>query len=341
MTPHWYYSHAGLTHGPFSMEQIKQHAAKKLVLESDLLWQGGFEKDAVMAQAALDFFHLPVPASPPLDWLEDVAQLERIGPLPGPLPCKENPEWLDDLRLWYGLELFAGAAISPKPANMSQTGRIPDWMEGWITAPTPKISNKAEVPVSAAKLPEKPAAQKVPPHPKPIKTFKAVPLAAPVSPPKPAVASLSTQSPPALESKVKPTPPLAIPVIQTSPANAEALLVARAIQEIGIDLKTGQVLNPDKFRTWQKSAHAQQPAVTNKSLFEVFRKARTAIENWVDEESCRQLILSGDLEKIKKDVQLMAIFSQFQGYGSPMQEKLANHLEFMVENRRKYYAACS
>jgi hypothetical protein len=80
--------------------------------------------------------------------------------------------------------------------------------------------------------------------------------------------------------------------------------------------------------------------VSNQSLFEVFRKARTAIENWVDDDSRRSLVLTGDLNWIQKEPSLAAIFRQFQGYGSSMQEKLTQHLEFMVQNRRKYYAAC-
>ena len=73
----------------------------------------------------------------------------------------------------------------------------------------------------------------------------------------------------------------------------------------------------------------------------VFRRGRTAVEHWVDEDSHRPLVLAGDLSTIKKDVLLLAIFRQFQGFGAAMQEKLMHHLEFMVENRRKYYTACS
>ena len=105
--------------------------------------------------------------------------------------------------------------------------------------------------------------------------------------------------------------------------------------------RPGRIVDAVKFRTWQKAAHSKKTGLTNESLFEVFRKARTAIENWVDEDSRRALVLSGDIDAIKKDAQLSALLRQYDGFGSALRDKLIHHLEFMVENRRKYYAACS
>jgi hypothetical protein len=38
---------------------------------------------------------------------------------------------------------------------------------------------------------------------------------------------------------------------------------------------------------------------------------------------------------------VLTIVSSYQGYGPVMQEKLWKHLDFLVINRRKFYAAFS
>jgi hypothetical protein len=404
MIGQWYYSHDGVIHGPFTAAEIKQHAARKNLTASDWIWQGGPErKDAVPAEAAFDFARLPLVVSAGPDWLTDVAKVERKGPLPGPESSKENPEWLEDLRLWYGLELY-GAAKTQTPEKALQTGGVPDWLESWITPAAPKTS-KASPPAGARTSQAKPLTPTMPPiskstdspappvddpsylpqassavpksHEKPI-TAAAVPKSMlPVVPADvaasqvhpsampptnlaeatlrdkpvdkaPAAPSAATPSPSRPTSPLsaptgpRPVSPVHEPFGKTKPTRtAEDVLAEKTIQETGFDPGTGQILDPDKFRQWQCASHASQPAVSNESLFEVFRKARIAVEHWVDEDSHRPLILAGDLSTIKKDVLLLAIFRQFQGFGPAMQEKLMHHLEFMVENRRKYYAACS
>jgi hypothetical protein len=282
MTGDWYYSHGGSTHGPFSMEEIREHAARKQLLESDLVWQGSRGPDsAIVAEAALDFSNLPVTASPAPDWLKDIAQDERKGPVPGPLPSKESPDWLDDLRVWIALDLYASAQASRETGTL-QTAAIPDWLESWLEPAAPATGPAAQ---SAAPSVQE-HAKKADPAPKP-----------------------------------------------------EDALAEKAMVETGFDLKTGQILDPERFRRWQKESHSKQTAITNESLFETFRKARTAVENWVDADEHVSLILAGDLSAVKQDARLQAIFQQYEGFGLSMQQKLVHHLEFMVENRRKYYAA--
>ncbi len=41
MNDRWYYSHNGMEHGPFSEAEIRDLAAQKALLESDLIWQEG------------------------------------------------------------------------------------------------------------------------------------------------------------------------------------------------------------------------------------------------------------------------------------------------------------
>jgi hypothetical protein len=147
MNNSWYYSHGSLVQGPLSIEQIKQHAARKMLLESDLIWQGEDGRaGAIEARGALDFASLPKIASPKPDWLDDIAADEKTGPVPGPLAAQEVPEWLDDLRLWYGLELYVAEKTSP-PTELSvlPIGGMPDWLEGWLVPDKPRVVNDVRV----------------------------------------------------------------------------------------------------------------------------------------------------------------------------------------------------
>jgi len=114
------------------------------------------------------------------------------------------------------------------------------------------------------------------------------------------------------------------------------------LQASGLDLQTGRVVDTEKFHRWKKQ-HAQSASVgrpvSNASLFETFRKARTSVEGWVDEESNRLCILESNPEEIKRKPEIQAILNEYAGYGLEMREKLLRHLEFMIENRRKYYKA--
>ena len=137
MNGQWYYSHGGITHGPFSNEEIRERAARKMLLENDWLWQGSREpKDAFPAQAALDFSNLPLVVSPIPDWLADVAEVESQDLLASPVASKEAPDWLEDLRLWVGLDFYAAEKKSPNSAGSAiKTDGIPDWLDGWIAPP--------------------------------------------------------------------------------------------------------------------------------------------------------------------------------------------------------------
>ena len=137
-----------------------------------------------------------------------------------------------------------------------------------------------------------------------------------------------------------PTMPVALrvpPVASTNP------LVEKIRQLSGFDLETGQILDPVKFAKWKQqqtqSGTAGQPAVSNASLLEVFRKGRSAIEAWVDDDKNRSSVMHAVADEIKTNQEIQAILHQYMNYGKGLQEKLLRHLEFMVENRRNYYKA--
>jgi hypothetical protein len=159
-----------------------------------------------------------------------------------------------------------------------------------------------------------------------------IPLATPVGAP------AAPKPPP--KTVVRPPQPQPAPS-KPPPPKAEDELVEKTIRESGFDPRTGRIVDPDKFRQWKKSERSAgaQPGVTNASTFEVFRKARTAIEQWVDDDGNRLRVLHGDLSEIKQQPGVRAIFNEYAGYGYEMLEKLTRHLDFLIQNRRKYYQA--
>src|SRR5262249_6704416 len=114
----WFYAHAGATFGPLSVDEIKEHIARRALAESDLVWrEGAAEKVA----AATVFAFAPPPAVP--DWLADVVAVEKKELPISPAVARETPEWLEDLRLWVALdqykpgwELFNQAGKGPAEA---------------------------------------------------------------------------------------------------------------------------------------------------------------------------------------------------------------------------------
>ncbi|MBI3821980.1 MAG: DUF4339 domain-containing protein [Planctomycetes bacterium] len=309
MKGQWFYSHDNVKHGPFTVKEIEKRIADKLLAADDWVWQAGKNELVVAARSVFEFPHAP--ALP--DWLADVAAAEQKPALPPPAPGSDVPEWLEDLKLWVELEYVPPAppskpTVEIAPALAPGVQHTPDWLADWL-APTPAKSPPAAPP------PVAPTAERPTPPPEP-----APPAAAPVAPPPAA-----------------PAPPAAA-VPAAPPTIAE-----RVRDATGFDADTGQILDPVKFQKWKQQllrpAVAGQNAVSNASLFEVFRKARTAVEAWVDDDKNRPCILHADAAEIRAQAGIQAVLQQYAGYGKDLSDKLLRHLDFMVENRRKYYQA--
>jgi hypothetical protein len=114
--------------------------------------------------------------------------------------------------------------------------------------------------------------------------------------------------------------------------------------ETGFDPETGQVLDAAKYKQWQRDSKIFKnpplsPAQTAApSIQEVYRKARVTIDHWVDLDRNRKLILTGDMAAIRADPDIQRFLTAHAKFGQDMLYKLWQHLEFMVENRRKYYS---
>jgi hypothetical protein len=118
-------------------------------------------------------------------------------------------------------------------------------------------------------------------------------------------------------------------------------LIQQTLQETGFDLQTGRVLDPVKFQRWRqqsgKTGCDSAPAQTNGALLEVFRKARLAIESWVDDANNQELVANGAPEEIS--VRVQDLLRDYAAYGPELEQKLTRHLFFMIDNRRKYFQA--
>jgi hypothetical protein len=407
MSGNWYYSHDGATHGPFSVDDLKARAAKGLLVAANWIWREGSDKaSGIAALAALDFDHLPKATAPMPDWLADVDQLQTTGPIPLPEACHDQPEWLNDLCIWYGLEAFILVGPGLPPTSPNEIGEsfvpvpsalVPDWLAELFPEAKPVVPPGASpsVPPVTQTSPKRtmPTAQSAAPASQPHISsltargkLAATPTVAPTTPAvqTPFTASLPPVSagpdapialpslPTAVSEISSPTAPEKSPVTPTvaptSPVPLETVSVApptkttlraavawtklkpalvdlfaqRAIDETGFDPRSGEIVDRAQFQKWKQqktnpSAPTHSP--TNASMMELFRRGRTAIENWVDDDDNKTLVLHGDATAIEGNPQLAAILADFDKFGPAMRQKLQAHLAFMIENRRKYYAA--
>src|SRR5688500_16556260 len=116
MESRWFFEHGGAIFGPFTKAQLRALVERDGVLESDPVWRDGESPlTAVAARQVLSFRSAPAATAPAAsalpDWLSDVDTSEPppttlISPLASNV---ESPEWLEDLRLLVGLEVFVRA----------------------------------------------------------------------------------------------------------------------------------------------------------------------------------------------------------------------------------------
>jgi hypothetical protein len=113
-------------------------------------------------------------------------------------------------------------------------------------------------------------------------------------------------------------------------------------EEIGYDAETGQILDPVKYRKWlrdQQLAKQQESPAEGETIYETFRRAQRDVEGWIDADANKPLVAQGAIAVIRGHAEVQRIILSYQPHGAELVQKLWKHLEFMVENRRKYYAA--
>jgi hypothetical protein len=143
-------------------------------------------------------------------------------------------------------------------------------------------------------------------------------------------------------------PPPAPPVPPTRDSGGtplpETATPARADQpeETGLDARTGRILDPARFARWQRDqARRRQEelaALPTTTLAEVYLRARRELEQWIDREDNRDLVVAGDREAIGRDRGLLDLLEPYRCWGPVLMEKLRQHLTFLLDNRRRFYA---
>jgi hypothetical protein len=126
------------------------------------------------------------------------------------------------------------------------------------------------------------------------------------------------------------------------PAEATDPLPAAARQQ-GLDPETGRILDPVADARWQRAqAKRRREELRTRptiSIAEVFLDAQRAIQDWVDAEANKPLVLGGDEEAIRNITSVQDLMRRYEPYGPVMQDKLWKRLFFLVDNRRQYYQA--
>ena len=130
-------------------------------------------------------------------------------------------------------------------------------------------------------------------------------------------------------SAVAPSVPLPATPSQAEPASPETT---------GYDAETGQVLDAAKYARWRREQLTvkEQPAMT---VYEAFLTARQSLQEWVDAEASKPLVLAGDIDSIKQNPAVIALVQTYKGYGPTMVEKLSKHLDFIVLNNPRIEGA--
>ncbi|GIW81538.1 MAG: hypothetical protein KatS3mg105_3345 [Gemmatales bacterium] len=128
----------------------------------------------------------------------------------------------------------------------------------------------------------------------------------------------------AIEAKMA----IIFPAIVIPRKDMTAKNAVRAVAAVPVPKAILESTNTTKTET--KTAHER-----------IFEKARANLNHWVDQERNRRLILIGDMELIGQNKEIMRFMHYYKQYGEDFLHALWRHLCFMVENRRKYYAALS
>jgi hypothetical protein len=77
------------------------------------------------------------------------------------------------------------------------------------------------------------------------------------------------------------------------------------------------------------------------SLQELYQRAQSALQQWADLDINRPLILSGDLDAVRSDIAIKSILDLLDKYGPAITDRFWHHVEFVLENRKKYFEAVS
>jgi serine/threonine protein kinase len=88
----------------------------------------------------------------------------------------------------------------------------------------------------------------------------------------------------------------------------------------------------------RRGKEAPRPPVPSEA--EALLEAQRAIQDWVDAEANKPLVVDWPLERVVNCPEALELLARYERYGPVMQERLRQYLTFLVDNRRKFYNAC-
>jgi hypothetical protein len=221
------------------------------------------------------------------------------------------PDWLEDVR-----QAAQGEVLPTPPSSQG----LPDWLKDVeATAAPGRVEGlRRHEPRPPQEVTSRPAALVELTAPRPAGDL---PLATPVENPEEVAARFLLSEPlPAVD----PGRTLA-PVPRATPVTGKP----------GLD--PPRPAPPPSEHQRQRREGVAAPSTA--TLPEIFRRAKREIQDWVDQDQNRAVVVRGDREAMRRDDGLQDVLHRYQGYGPEVADKLLRHLEFVVENRRQYYAA--
>lgn len=356
MFERWLFLHDGRRYGPMPMAGVMRQAAAGKLLPNEPLWPEDFDSEmAFPASATIDFAALaklpstvptPRPAAAPIpDWLSDVQENEALNRRASTPAPSAAPDWLNDVQQVEQL------IRRVKPPPVAQLVPV-----ALLVSPIPTTPPRSAPPATL------PLAQPVPVAPPlgqpgrvapPVSPVPAVPprSAPPAAPPRVTPALAPVVPIPARVTPPAPVPPQSAPV--PGPSVPAAARISPPIpapppalpspQETGYDPATGQILDAAKFKKWQREQQQLQQqaaaAESGETIYETFRRARNILSAWADLDEKRDLLTRGNMNEVRQDPEIVRIMQSYQGYGHELVRKLWDNLEFLVENRRKFYVS--
>jgi len=239
--------------------------------------------------------------------------------------------WMEGMDVQITVEKFLAIAHAGKlpdsPANF-----LPEWLSDVAKSEAFERSRPEPIPdwLEEMRLAEKQPRNAAPPATADEFTIKGLPLdwLEDIRQIEESLRARLTPPAPQRPTAAPPQPPLALPV---------------SAEPQGFDPATGRILDPVAFDRWQKAEAQRRQSELQKqptvSVAEAFLDAQRAIQAWVDDETNKPLVTSGDLDAIRKSASVQEVLRRFEGYGPVMQEKLWKRLFFLVENRQKFFKA--
>lgn len=272
------------------------------------------------------------------DWLSDVAKNETITRPSG----SDMPDWLAEM-----LQDEICACLSAKPPTPI-VNASPDWLVDIreIEQSLQLVPAAPPTSVQPATSPSKPSSApsaKVLPTP----PVSAAPSAPPIKPN--VLLSPPAVRPPAPNTVRSPAhPPGVSPGLPSTPPESRvppSLLPSEpvSLEPQGYNPETGQILDAVAYARWQKADAKRRQEELHRhpamSVAQAFVEAQRALQEWVDADANKSLVETTDMNALRTCTSILTLLRRYEGYGPVMREKLLKRLDFLVENRRKFFKA--